>query len=56
VPCYQPWDSFLTRGTDAYAKARARVETMAAAMQHVVDAYLQMHGAEPPRGRVEIPF
>ena len=55
MPCYTPWYAFLEPGTEPYEEARRRVEAMAESMQRVIDAYLQMHEIEPPRGRIDMP-
>ena len=56
MPCYDPWDAWLTPGTDEYAAAKRRVEALSDSARHTIDAYLQMHHVEPLSQPRQIPF
>ena len=56
MPCYEPWDSWLTPGTPEYSTAKKRVEAIADSSRHAIDAYLQMHDVEPLARRRHLPF
>lgn len=55
MPCYEPWDEYLEPGTPEHAEAEARVKTLAERTRHMIGAYLQMVGFEPPDGELNLP-
>lgn len=56
MPCYTPWDAYLDPESHDYREARARVQAIADSTSHMINAYMQLHGIEPPGERVELKF